>query len=385
MIRVAFGKLGQEELKAVEAVFKDGYFGQSPRVAEFEAALDAYLDCTGSVAVSSGTAALHVALDALGIGPGDEVIVPSMTFVGSFQAIRQTGATPVACEVSLDTLLIDMDDVRARITPRTKAIMPVHYAGNPCDMDALLELKEERGIRIVEDAAHALGTIYRGLEASPYNGKLIGSFGDVTCLSFDSIKVISCGEGGAVICNDDATSDEFRKLIRKKRLLGIDRSSHSAQWKDRAWSFDVDTQGYRYHMSAINAAIGIEQLKKLDSFIARRRVICDLYERGLGELTGLELLGMDYDHISPFMFTVKVEGGRRDELIAYLKEHDIETGISYVPNHHHSLYKGVEGTRPLDVTDRLFREILSLPLHCELTDKDVDSVIARVKEFFTES
>ncbi len=379
MIRVAFGCLGKEEVKAVEEVFKDGYFGQSQRLDTFEAALDAYLGSTGLVAVSSGTAALHLALDALGIGPGDEVIVPSMTFVGSFQAIAQTGASPVACEVHPGTLLIDMADVKARITPRTKAIMPVHYAGNPCDMDALLEIKLEKGIRIVEDAAHALGTVYKGRDGGAFNGKKIGSFGDITCFSFDSIKVISSGEGGAVVCNDPASRDELCRVMRKKRLLGIERPTHSAGWKQRAWSFDVDTQGYRYHMGAINAAIGLEQLKKIDDFIERRREICALYQAGLSQVAGLELLQIDYSRISPFMFTVRVLDGRRDELKTYLAEHEIETGISYLPNHNHTLYKS---SIELPVTELLYSEILSLPLHCNLTDNDVRSVIEGVKRFF---
>ncbi len=379
MIRVAFGCLGREELEAVEAVFKDGYFGLSPRVAEFEAALDGYLGCEGSIAVSSGTAALHLALDALGIGPGDEVVVPSLTFVGSFQAVSRTGATPVPCEVDPVTLLMEISDVKARITSDTKAIMPVHYAGNPCDMDALLDIKRERGIRIVEDAAHALGTVYKGRTGSLYNGKKIGSFGDITCFSFDSVKVISCGEGGAVICNDEATAGELQRTMREKRLLGIDRTSHSAHWKERAWSFDVSTQGYRYHLGAINAAIGIEQLKKIDAFIARRRDICRQYEAGLSQVAGLKLLAIDYGRISPFMFTVRVGSGLRDGLKSYLAEREIETGISYVPNHGHSFYKS---SIELPVTDRLYSEILSLPLHCNLTDKEVGYVVGCVKEFF---
>ncbi len=378
MIRVAFGCLGKEELKAVEETFKDGYFGLSPRVLEFEAAFNAYTGCSCAVAVSSGTAALHLALDALGIGPGDEVIVPSMTFVGSFQAISQTGATPVACEVYPETLLIDIADVKARITPKTKAIMPVHYAGNPCDMDALLEIKREKGIRIVEDAAHALGTVYKGREGSPYSGLKIGAFGDLTCFSFDSIKIISCGEGGAVVCNDVATRDELHRVMRKKRLLGVDKPSHSGNWKQRAWSFEVDTRGYRYHMGAINGAIGIEQLKKIEVFIKRRREICGLYEAGLSGVEGLELLAIDYSRISPFMYTVKVGCSRRDELKTYLAEREIETGISYVPNHNHTLYKsGLE----LPVTELLYSEILSLPLHCALTDDEVAEVIEGVKGF----
>lgn len=371
MIKVACATTGDEELGAVRSALERGYYGLAEKVLEFEKALEAFIGAKHVVAVNTGTSALHLAVDMLGIGPGNEVIVPSLTFVASFQAISMTGATPVPCDIYPDTLLMDIDDVKRRITKRTRAIMPVHYAGAPCDMDALLEIRENCGIRIVEDAAHAFG--------SYYNGRKIGSFGDITCFSFDSIKVITCGEGGVVVCRDESLAE----LSRQKRLLGMDRKSHTGQWKERKWFFDVKTQGYRYHMSNINAAIGIEQLKKIDSFIQIRREICKKYIAAFKGITQLRLLNTDYDSIAPFMFVVRVKNNLRNNLMEFLKEKDIETGINYIPNHLHHFYN----SRPVHLprTEEAYQEILTLPLHCKLSDGDVDYVVDSVRKFLVNS
>jgi len=237
MIKVSKGCLAEEELAEIKGTFDYGYFGLAYKVIEFEDKLREYLGAKYVVATNTGTSALHLALDALGIGVGDEVIVPSLTFVGCFQAISATGATPIPCDICPDTLLTDIDDASRRITAKTKAIMPVHYAGNPCNMDALMKMKKEYGIRVIEDAAHALGSYYRS--------KKIGSFGDIACFSFDSIKNITCGEGGAIVCRED----DLAERLRQKRLLGIDRKSHTCSWKERSWFYEVKTQGFRYHMS----------------------------------------------------------------------------------------------------------------------------------------
>lgn len=369
MIKVSRGCLGEGELAAIREVFDGGYFGLGSQVLEFEAALKNYLGAEHVVATSSGTSALHLALDGLGIREGDEVIVPSLTFVASFQAIRATGAVPVPCDVSPDTLLIDGSDAERRITSKTKAIMPVHYAGNPADLDALLKLKQRYGLRIVEDAAHAFG--------STYKGRKIGSFGDIACFSFDSIKNITCGEGGAVVCREEGLAE----VIRQKRLLGMNRKPAATTLvTEKRWQFGVATQGFRYHMSNINAAIGLTQLKKADSFIARRREICRQYEQALQDLPGLERLRIDYCQAAPHIYVIRVRDGKRDALMQFLKDRDIETGINYVPNHLHE-YFASNGLR-LPETERAYREILTLPLHCALSDGDVEYVIGCVREFF---
>lgn len=370
MIKSSRGCCGVEELAQVKEAFEYGYFGLAYKTNEFEQEIGKYLDTERYViSTNTGTTALHLALDTIGVSEGDEVVLPSFTFIATAQAVQMCGAKPVFCDVDPNSFLIDVNDLKKKISKRTKAIIPVHYAGRPCDMDSLLKIKEETGIRIIEDAAHAIG--------SEYNNKKIGSFGDITCFSFDSIKVITCGEGGAIVTSDPSFDD----LSRKKRLLGIDRKTmHVKDWKKRSWIYDVTTPGYRYHMSNINAGIGLAQLKKIDSFIARRRELCHLYDTLLRNVEGITLLPDIYDSISPFMYVIRVKNGLRNQLKDYLKDHDIESGISYIPCHHFSIFKNNNDYLP--VTDRIFEEILCLPLHYELKNDDVEEVASNIVNFF---
>lgn len=372
MIKSSRGCCGAEELAEVKEAFEYGYFGLAYKTNEFEQKMADYLDTDRFViTTSTGTNALHLAMDTIGIKPGDEVIMPSMTFVATAQAVQMCGGTPVFCEIHPDTFLMDVEDVKRKITSKTKAIIPVHYAGRPCDMDALMKIKEETGIRIVEDAAHAFGTYYKG--------KKIGSFGDITCFSFDSIKVMTCGEGGAVVTNDEAFDD----LSRKKRLLGIDRKTMvTKDWKKRSWVYDVPTLGYRYHMSNINAAIGLAQLKKVDKFIERRRELCHLYDEQLKDVRGIKLMPDSYDTITPFMYVIRVEDGKRNALKDFLMEHDIESGISYIPCHNFTLF-ATDG-ESLPITEKAYEELLCIPMHYELKNEDVVEVSNRIKEFLAQ-
>ncbi len=369
MIKSSRGCCGAEELAQVKEAFEYGYFGLAFKVNEFEEKLAEYLETDRQVvAVNTGTSALHIALDALDLQADDEVILPSFTFVATAQAITACGAKPVFCEVNAETMLMDIEDVKKRITNKTKAIMPVHYAGACCDMEALLELKKQYGIRIIEDAAHAIGSVYKG--------KKIGSFADITCFSFDSIKVMTCGEGGAVVTNDT----ELAEILRKKRLLGIDRKAmHVKDWKQRSWIYDVPFTGFRYHMSNINAAIGLAQLQKLDLFIAKRRELCNKYIAELKDISGIELPVYDFDTIAPFMFVIRVKDEKRDALKSFLMEKDIESGISYIPCHTFSLYNNQES---MPVTEQIFKEILCLPLHYDLTNDNICEIATAIKEFF---
>jgi len=369
VIKVSQGCLGEEELAAVADAFAYGYFGMAHRVDEFEQALREYLGCAEVVTVNSGTAALHLALTSLGIGPGDEVVVPSLTFVACFQAIAMTGAVPVSCDVEPDTLLIDLADAERRLTDRTRAIVPVHFAGNPCDLDALLELGGRYGVRVVEDAAHAFG--------STFGGRRIGAAGEIACFSFDSIKTITCTEGGAVACSDPALA----ATMRTKRLLGVDRhgAAGTAASRGPGWRFEVTTQGFRYHLSNVNAAIGLAQLRKIDGFAERRREIARRYDTAFRELPEIEPLNVDYAEAVPHIYVVRVGGGHRDELMAHLGAAGIETAVSYIPNHLHPYFGG--GRESLPETERAFDEILTLPLHCALSDDDVACVISHVRAF----
>lgn len=372
MIKVAKACVGKEELDEIKEALDYGYFGLAYKVNELEEQIANYLKTDRSVVCcANGTSALHLALESIGVGPGDEVIVPSFTFIASVQAVLMAGAKPVLCDINKDDFLIDVKDVERKITKKTKAIIPVHYSGNVCDMNALLSLKEKYGIRIVEDAAHAFGSLYRG--------KKVGSFGDVTCFSFDSIKVMTCGEGGAVVTNDL----EAVELMKQKRLLGIDRKTmHVKDWKKRSWMYDVKTIGYRYHMSNINAAIGLAQIKKVDSFIEKRRHLCNLYTQLLSEIKEISFEKASWQSVAPFMFPILVPEEKRNALRDYLKDRDIETGISYIPVHTFERFKDKSELFPN--TNYVFGKIINLPLHPNLNDEDIKLICNTIKEFFNE-
>lgn len=366
MIPVSRPSIGKEELAAVEKVFQTGWLGLGSVVFDFENTLKEYLPAKNVIAVNTGTTALHIALDSLGIGQGDEVIVPSLTFAASIQAIIQTGAIPVFCEVREEDLNIDVDDARKRITSKTKAVMPVHYCGKSCNMDALLEIGKKNNIKVVEDAAHAFG--------SSYKGRKIGSFGDATCFSFDPIKNITCGEGGAVCVSDD----EVAERIRRKRILGIDKDTWHRYRNERSWFYEVVEPGYRYHMSNINAAIGLEQMKKLNGFIRRKREITKRYDKAFKGLKGIKILSHDYENTAQFCYIVKVEG-HRDDLMEYLKSRGVGSGVHYIPNHLQPLFKKYSAKLP--VTEKLGEEILTLPLYYDMREEEVELVINSLREF----
>lgn len=368
MIPIARPSIGDEELNEVRKIFSTGWLGMGSTVFEFENALKGYLGAKNAIAVNTGTSALHITLDALGIKETDEVIVPSLTFVATIQAIIACKARPVFCEIDAETMNADIGDIKKRITKKTKAIIPVHYGGQPCDMDALMDLARKHSVRIVEDAAHAFGSLYKGSK--------IGSIGDVACFSFDPIKNITCGEGGAVVTNDGRLTE----IIIKKRLLGIDRDTWHRYKNQRSWFYEVVDSGYRYHMSNINAAIGLVQLKKIDKFLEKRRRIARQYDEAFTGKPGIELLRRDYGTIAPFNYVIKVKDGRRDELLAYLNSNGVGAGVNYIPNHIQPFFKAI--SRPLPVTEKAWSQILCLPLYYDMTEADMGSVVERVKGFF---
>ena len=363
-IPVSRPSLGEEELAAVRKVFLSGWLGLGADVLEFEKALAGFLGAPQVVCTNTGTTALHLALDALGIGPGDEVILPSLTFVASAQAVAATGARPVFCDIGTEDLNIDVEDARSRVTPRTKAILPVHYRGIPCDMDALADLAADRGLHLVEDAAHAFGSSYRG--------KRIGSFGEMACFSFDPIKNITCGEGGAVVFRDGGLLER----IQQKRILGIDKDTWSRYRNERSWFYDVVTRGYRYHMSNINAAIGLVQIRKFGAMNRRKVEVARRYDEAFGDLDGIELLeNRGYDGIGLFAYMVKVRS-RRNELMDHLAARGVGSGVHYIPSHLFSYFH--EEGLVLPATEQVYKEILSLPLFPDITDEQVDRVIREV-------
>jgi len=367
--------LGKEELIAISGVLKSCWLGMGKEVKKFEEEAKKYLGAKYFIAVNTGTSALHLALEAIGIKEGDEIIVPSLTFVGSIHPILYCGAVPVFCEVNYDTLNIDVKDVERKITKKTKAVIPVHYSGQSADMDTLLSLGKKYGIKIIEDAAHAFGSIYKG--------KKIGSFGDITCFSFDPIKNITCGEGGGIATGNR----KWAEKILLQRLMGIDKETLVRYKNKRSWHYSVKSIGFRYHMGNINAAIGLVQLKRVDRIIDGKMKIVKKYDDALKKIKQLEMVKKDYNNLAPFNYILKVKT-KREGLINFLKEKGIDTGIHYIPNHIQPFFKrfnvGACHGMPLrlPITEKLYKEILTLPLYYGMTDKDVNKVINEVTKFY---
>lgn len=366
-IRLSKSVIGQKEIDAVSDVLRREYLGMGREVKEFEDTLTSFFS-RPTLCVNTGTSALQLALQAAEIGAGDEVLVQSLTFVASFQAISATGATPVPCEIFPETITLDLNDAERKITERTKAIMPVHYASGVGNLDEIYAMAQKYNLRVIEDAAHAFGTTYKN--------KLVGSFGDIACFSFDGIKNITSGEGGAVVTNDTAV---LRK-VSDARLLGVERDAEKRYAGERSWEFDVTAQGWRYHLSNILAAIGIEQLKKFPLFKEKRQLLAKLYQTLLSGKTGIELLNQNYDEVVPHIFIVRLTTKSRDEARNFLSTFNIQTGLHYLPSHLLTYYNP-DGAIKLPVTESIFSQIFTLPLHPDLSEEDVRFVCEKLLEF----
>ncbi len=364
VIRLSKSVIGEAEKRAVMGVLDREYLGMGKEVLEFENLLSQFFS-RQAVCVNTGTSALHLALQALGLGPGDEVLVQSITYVASFQAISATGARPIPCEVDPDTITIDVEDAEKRLTERTKVIMPVHYAGGMGALDEIYKLARKNGLRVVEDACHAFGSYYKG--------EKVGSFGDISCFSFDGIKNITAGEGGAVVTDDKVVL----KKVSDARLLGVENDTEKRYKGERSWNFDVRYQGWRYHMSNIMAAIGIEQLKRFPEFATRRQQLAKQYCRNLESIDSIELLKLDFDSIIPHIFVIKLKSANRDEIRKKLLEHGIQTGVHYQPNHFLSFYSASKDVS-LPITKEIYTRLLSLPLHPDLKESDVDFICEKL-------
>lgn len=368
MIPVARPSIGDAEMLRIQKVLGTGWLGQGDEVSEFERRIAEITGAGEVVALNSGTSALTLALEVSGIKNGDEVIVPSLTFCAGVQAIRAVGASPVFCEVDTETLNINLADAAARITANTRAIMPVHFCGQPSDMEDLLELAQKHNLVVIEDAAHAFGSSYRG--------KMIGSFEkSITCFSFDPIKNITCGEGGAIATGNPVIAGKLRKM----RMLGIDRDSWFRRENPSKWFYEVTTKGYRNHMSNINAAIGLAQLDKFELFRERKREVVKRYNRAFGEMAGITTIKWNLTESFPFAYIVRIAGNKRDELMVHLRNQGVDSGINYIPNHLQPYFSTGES---LPVTENLYREIITLPLFAGITDSETDQVINAVASFF---
>jgi dTDP-4-amino-4,6-dideoxygalactose transaminase len=363
-----------EEIAEVVATMKSGWLGSGPKVAQFERDFRAYKGAGYPVALHSCTAALHLSMLAAGIGRGDEVITTPMTFCASVNAILHAGGTPVLADIEQDTMNIDPREVERKITPRTKAIMPVHFAGRPCNMDALQALAAKHGLKVIEDCAHAIETEYRGRKA--------GTIGEFGCFSFYVTKNVVTGEGGLVLAREESDASRIK-------ILGLHGMSKDA-WKrfgdDGYKHYQVVECGFKYNMMDLQAAIGIHQLRRVEPYWQRRQQIWDRYLRELAPLpVGLPLAPEPDTRHGLHLFTLQVERERcglsRDEFIAALAAHHIGVGVHYLSVPEHPYYQQNLGWRPEDYPNatRIGRSTVSIPLSVKLTDDDVGDVIAAVR------
>ena len=366
--------LGEEEIQEVVNTLRSGWITTGPKVALFENKFRDYLGVPEAVAVSSGTAGLHLALLAAGVGPGDEVITSSMTFAATANAIVLCGARPVLVDCDSDTLNIDLDGIKARINSRTKAVVPVHFAGQPCAMDEIVEIAGRHGVLIIEDAAHALGTEYKG--------RKIGTIGDLTMFSFHPIKTITTGEGGMVVTRNKDWAERLRLL----RFHGITTSAWQRQAGGRSAQYSIELPGFKYTMMDIQAAIGIHQMDKLDWFVEQRAKLAHMYRLACADVQGLKPLGLvPYPQRHAWhLFVVQLELERltigRDRFLELLKERNVGTGIHFPALHLQPYYQEKWGYRNGDCphAERASHRILSLPLFPKMSEKDVQDVVQTV-------
>jgi dTDP-4-amino-4,6-dideoxygalactose transaminase len=373
----ALPDIGEEEIAAVVECLRSGWVTTGPTARRFEAAFRDYLGAdVQAISVNSATAGLHLALESLGIGPGDEVIVPTLTFTATAEVVRYLGAQPVLVDVDAVTLNMDPQAVEAAITPRTRAIVPVHYAGMACDMDALLALARRHGLRVVEDAAHAFPTRYRG--------RLIGTIeSDITVFSFYANKTMTTGEGGMVVVRDP----ELARRIRLMRLHGISQDAFDRYVsKTPAWFYEVVAAGFKYNLTDIAAAIGIEQLKKIDRFLEQRQRLAARYDGALAALPLVLPPRPEGDSTHAWhLYVVRLREDvalRRDELIVRLSELGIGTSVHFIPLHRQPYWRDncVSAPERFPVAEAAFSAMLTLPLYTRMTDTSQERVIHALHE-----
>lgn len=369
VIKLSQSCVGEEEIAAVTRVINNKYLGMGAEVIAFEQELKDFIgdDLSEVICVNSGTAALHLALQALGVGIGDEVLVPTITYVACFQAISATGAKPVACDVNFHDVSIDLKDAESRVTKATKAMLVVHYAGMHSGIDDVYRFAKKFNLRVVEDAAHSFGGVR--------NGEKIGANGDVVCFSFDGIKNITSGEGGAIVTKDSSVACRARDY----RLLGVKHDTAKRASGKRTWDLEVKEQGWRYHMSNLNAAIGREQLKKINKFKEIRQGLVALYCNLLSEIKDIIIFDICSTDIIPHIFPIRILNNKRDKVQNLLLDNNIEVGVHYKPNH---LLDKYNTKYSLVASEELYGQLLTLPLHVNMLEKDTHTICERIKHVF---
>lgn len=366
--------LEEDDIQAVVEVLKSDYLTTGPKIDEFEKDLAEYVGAKYAVAISNGTAALHAACFAAGIGEGDEVITSPITFAASANCALYVGARPVFADIDPETYNIDPQDIRRKITDKTKAIIPVHYTGQPCDMDSIIKIAEEYGLIIIGDGAHALG--------AKYKERKIGSIGDMTTFSFHPVKHITTGEGGAIATNNK----EFYERMIIFRTHGITRDKNRLHGNEGAWFYEQQYLGNNYRMTDIQAALGISQLKKIDKFLRLRRKYVEIYNEAFSGIKEIATPYQNQDTDSAWhLYVVRLRLDRlkasRREVFEELIRRGIGVNVHYIPVYYHPYYRSLGYGKGLcPNAEKLYEEIVTLPLYPKMTEEDVRYVIDHVKD-----
>lgn len=363
--------IDEDDISEVVDSLRSGWITHGPKVERFEEMIAGYTGARHALCVNSATAALHLSLLALGVGNGDEVITTPFSFAATANVIVHVGATPRFVDIGRDTYNIDAEKIEEAINSKTRAIMPVHYAGQPCDMEPIEEIARLHNLPIIEDAAHALGAQYRG--------RRIGAIGDLTCFSFYATKNITTGEGGAVTTGSDALSDRVKRL----RLHGMSRDAWKRYSRSGSWYYEIEDCGWKYNMDDIQASLGIQQLRKLDRFTEVRRRYAQVYN---GELSKLEQVIIPYespDVYHPYhLYPILLQGFDRNAFIEEMGKRGIGCSVHFIPIHLHPFYARRFGFKRGDFPNAewVYDREVSLPLYPKMTEDDLYRVIAAVKE-----
>lgn len=360
----------EDDIQAVAEVLKSDYLTTGPKIAEFEKSVADYVGAKYAVAVSNGTAALHAACFAAGIKEGDEVITTPLTFAASSNCILYCGAAPVFADVDPRTYNIDVEDIKRKITDRTRAVIPVHLAGQPCDMDAIHRIAEEYGLTVIEDGAHALGAEYKGHK--------IGSLSDMTTFSFHPVKPITTGEGGMIVTNQE----ELYKRLRLFSSHGITREEELLTENQGPWFYQQLELGYNYRITDIQCALGCSQMKKLERFIRRRRELAKRYDEAFEGVSGLVIPYQLPDTDSGWhLYIIQVLGCDRRQVFEDLRAKGIGVNVHYIPVYSHPYYRA-HGYRDVCCphAEQIYAHMMSIPLHPGMTDAQQDYIIHAVKE-----
>lgn len=373
-------EIDDEDIEAVVSVLRSGWLTTGSKARQFEQEFAAKVGARYAVALNSCTAALHLALEAIGLGEGDEVLVPTMTFAATAEVVTYFKAKPVLIDCLPATLNMNPDLLERAITPRTKAIIPVHFAGQPCDMTSILEVARRHNLRVIEDAAHAF--------PASYKGKVIGSISDCTCFSFYATKNITTGEGGMVTTDDPDWADRIRRMS----LHGLSRDAWKRYTNQGSWYYEIVAPGFKYNLTDMAAALGLSQLHKADRFWKTRERYAALYAEGFRDLPEITPLVMQDDVQHAWhLYVIQLDLDRlritRDAFIERLQQQQIGCSVHFIPLHLHPYYRSTWGYRPEDfpVASRAFKGMVSLPLYSKMMESDIHRTIAAVRELVLEA